>query len=264
MIELLVVIAIIAILAALLLPALSKAEEKTRAVRCMNNNKQMMLGWALYASEYNDVLLTETDTLMPRANWCDGSFTGNSVWDINPKQYLDPSPLMPFVGKNRDIFWCPSDPMVESALTYNNGAPTHRIRSNSMSHFFNTTVSTVYRTYAKQSAIMHPTDTFVFIEEHPNSINDSAFAWLMYDSTTPTGATIVDTPASYHNGACGLSFSDGHAEIHKWMGSLMKPPVKPNSYQPDDPAYHNRAVPATDTADLSDVWWLSSRATVPN
>jgi prepilin-type processing-associated H-X9-DG protein len=126
-----------------------------------------------------------------------------------------------------------------------------------MSHFFNTEVSTVYRTYAKQSAIIHPTDTFVFIEEHPNSINDGAFAWQMYDATTPTDPTIIDFPASYHNGACGLSFSDGHAEIHKWMGHTIKPPVNPSATAG---LTHN--IPAGDSA--GDVWWLSSRATVPN
>jgi prepilin-type processing-associated H-X9-DG protein len=103
-----------------------------------------------------------------------------------------------------------------------------------------------------------PTDTFVFIEEHPNSINDGAFAWQMYDAASPNNPTIVDFPASYHNGSCGLSFSDGHAEIHKWIGSTIKLPVNPNQTVPDL-SIHNK--PAGDSA--ADVWWLSSKATVP-
>ena len=258
LIELLVVIAIIAILAALLLPALANAQEQTKAIRCMNNNKQMMLAWTLYAGEFNDKLLTETDGLEGRVNWMEGVYDG-TVFDINPSQYLDPSPLMPYVSKNRYVFWCPSDPIFESFLSYQQGAPAHRIRSNSMSHFFNTSLDIPYKTYDKLAQIVKPTDTYVFIEEHPNSINDGAFAWQMYDAATPDNPTIIDFPASYHAGRCGLSFSDGHAEIHKWLGSTIQPRVNPSEKTPD-PNLHNKA--AGDSA--SDVWWLSSRATVPD
>ena len=257
LIELLVVIAIIAILAALLLPALSKAKEQSQAIRCMNNNKQIMLAWAMYASDFNDNLLTEADGLPGRVNWMEGVYDG-TVFDVNPSQYLDPSPLMRYAGKSRGVFWCPSDPIAESFLSYQNGASSHRIRSNSMSHFFNTSLGIPYKTYGKQSQIVKPADTFVFIEEHPNSINDGAFAWQMYDPTTPSNPTIIDFPASYHGGRCGMSFSDGHAEIHKWIGKTIQLPVKTSEKTPD-PNIHNK--PAGDSA--VDVRWLSSRATVP-
>jgi prepilin-type processing-associated H-X9-DG protein len=224
----------------------------------MNNNKQMMLAWTLYAGDFNDKLLTETDGLPGRVNWMEGEFDG-TAFDINPSQYLDPSPLMPYAGKSRNVFWCPSDPIFESFLSYQQGAPTHRIRSNSMSHFFNTSLGIPYKTYDKLAHIVKPADTFVFIEEHPNSINDGAFAWQMYDAATPDNPTIVDFPGSYHSGRCGLSFSDGHAEIHKWVGSTIQPRVNPSEKTPD-PNMHNKA--AGDSA--PDVWWLSSRATVPD
>jgi prepilin-type N-terminal cleavage/methylation domain-containing protein len=257
LIELLVVIAIIAILAGMLLPALARAKDKAKATRCMNNNRQMMLGWMLYATDNDDTLLTETDTIPGRANWMSGWFNG-TVTDVDPSVYLDTSPMFPFVGKNREIFWCPADPIFLSFPNYQRLAPTHRIRSSTMSHYFNTSLPVPYRTYGKHSSIPKPSDTFVFIEEHPNSINDGAFAWQMYDAASPNNPIIFDFPGSYHAGSCALSFSDGHAEIHKWRGQTIQRAVDPSRKTPD-PGMH--LVPAGDSAD--DVWWLSSRATIP-
>jgi prepilin-type processing-associated H-X9-DG protein len=79
-----------------------------------------------------------------------------------------------------------------------------------------------WRTYDKQSVIVLPSATWVFVDEHPDSINDAAFANQCNGADKPGSAQIIDMPASFHNGACGLSFADGHSEIHKWRGSKIK------------------------------------------
>ena len=115
LIELLVVIAIIAILAALLLPALSRAKQKAMLTHCMNNNRQMMLGWNMYSGDFSDLLLESLkDSRAPydssRVLWVQGNFDqpDQGIWD--PSVYIDKSPLMPYIGKNRALWKCPADP----------------------------------------------------------------------------------------------------------------------------------------------------------
>jgi prepilin-type processing-associated H-X9-DG protein len=115
-----------------------------------------------------------------------------------------------------------------------------------------------YATYAKSGSIRNAGETFVFIEEHPNSINDGAFAVRMYLDSTDGAAQIIDFPASFHAGACGMSFADGHAEIHKWKGKAIQPPVDASKASRSVPA----AIPAGDS--VEDVRWLSQRTTLRN
>lgn len=281
LIELLVVIAIIAILAAMLLPALTKAKLKAQGVSCMNNLKQLNVAWLMYPPDFNDVLLGCQDGLPDgRVNWMStlGSASGGLDysskrynWDVNNDMTL--SPMWPYTGKSAAIFKCPADrAMVPNDL----GTMVPRIRSNSMSQVFGfgewldgTTPTgvpnrnqTVWRTYAKLGQIVNPVQSFVFIDEHPDGVNDAAFATqskFAWPGDLPGNEKIIDVPASYHNGACGFSFSDGHSIIHKWIGSNIKIP----------PTYTGKLL--TPTGSLvypagnagQDVRWLAQNATVP-
>jgi prepilin-type N-terminal cleavage/methylation domain-containing protein/prepilin-type processing-associated H-X9-DG protein len=258
LIELLVVIAIIAILAALLLPALAKAKTKAQGVGCMNNLRQMMLGWRLYADDYSDLLLASLNVGPPRVLWCSGNLDySNAQANWDPQVDLAKSPIMPFLGKNSFSIWkCPADPTkVRNAA----GLMVPRVRSNSMSQVFDAgswLPASMFLTYAKLSSIRIPAKTFVLVDEHPDSINDAAFAVQMAVPRLPStmgDIRIIDFPASYHNGACGFSFADGHSEIHKWRGNTIKPPVTSQLIPLN--------VPAGDSK--NDIIWLSDMTTVP-
>jgi len=222
LIELLVVIAIIAILAGMLLPALSKAKAKGQGIACMNNTKQLALGFLLYADDFNDLLLGSLDGLPGRVNWIQGDLAGWDAAAADPR-YLTNSPLFSYVGRSQSVFKCPAD----KATVRVSNRVVPRIRSNSMSQVFawgdwldgsgTGRNQTKWHTYSKASHILVPTKTFVFVDEHPNSINDAAFATQCTGAGAIATARIIDIPANYHNGACGFSFADGHSEIKRWI-----------------------------------------------
>ena len=266
LIELLVVIAIIAILAALLLPALARAKQKTLFTRCMNNNRQMMIGWIMYSGDFNDLLLASLDPagnaqvpyFNSRVVWVKGNFDtpDQGIWD--PTWYIDPSPLMPYIAKNRDVWKCPADPVRVPGL---GGKPVQRVRNNSMSQTFDygnwlkgIPSGGQYLVYGKSSEIRRPSDTWVLGEEHPDSINDAAMAVQMAGNPGDPAPQIIDFPASWHAGAGVFALADGHSLSRKWLGSAIKPPVTGTKLALN--------VPASDSGSQKDIIWWSSISTV--
>ena len=222
LIELLVVIAIIAILAAMLLPALAKSKEKAVGIKCMNNEKQLMLGWFLYGGDNKEGLVSSLDQggtgfYNGRPVWMKGDAHASPYsWDVNT---LTNSPLYNYVGKSASLFKCPADPTTTTIA----GKIYPSVRSISMSQVFDFgqwLPASKYRTYAKLTDIVKPVETFVFIDENPGVgfLNDAAFAT---ECDPNAGKDIIDLPATYHNKGGGLSFADGHAALHKWTGPTI-------------------------------------------
>ena len=243
LIELLVVIAIIAILAGMLLPALGKAKTKAQGILCISNTKQLTLAWWLYADD-ND------ERLAAQASWVTGwmDFGGANPVNTDLKYLLDPklATLAPYT-KTAGIYKCPAD---RSSVKVS-GHRVARIRSVAMNVALGDDLlplnaerwwigTPTYRMYRKRGELTDPSPSqlWVFVDEHPDSINNGDMA--VKCDARGAAAQFVDFPASYHNGACGFSFADGHSEIKKWLDPRTKPPVTytgtiPNGSSPNNP-----------------------------
>jgi prepilin-type processing-associated H-X9-DG protein len=255
LVELAVVLVMLALGASLLAPALARTRPNSKAFKCLNNLRLLTAAWSTYTTDYGDSLLTcQTDQRVSgRVNWCTGLLElSNQAYNWDIRVDIVKSPLWGYTSSNATVFRCPADP---SAVQVN-GVPTPRVRSYSMSQVFGTGdwLGTGWRTYSRGAEIVIPSKTFVFIEEHPGSINDAAFGNICtgaQPTDPPSSAKIVDFPASTHQGAGPLSFADGHVVLHKWLGTTIKPP--PGSYL---------ALNVSAGDSWMDIQWLAQNTTV--
>jgi prepilin-type N-terminal cleavage/methylation domain-containing protein/prepilin-type processing-associated H-X9-DG protein len=240
LIELLVVITIIAILAALLLPCLTKAKQQGQGIQCLSNINQLAVAWESYADDNRSFFVPNTGNPTPlntpttkTASWLDGaeSWTAGTIDNTNVS-FIAKAMLGAYTAKNYKIYHCPAD--IYDCLELNQRVP--RLRSISMNGFvgLNSGWENNWVFYLKQSDLSQPgpANLWVFMDEHPDSINDG---WLMFATeggidTLPGNGAWFNLPASYHDGACGLSFADGHAEIHKWLSPALRKPVNETDY----------------------------------
>jgi prepilin-type N-terminal cleavage/methylation domain-containing protein/prepilin-type processing-associated H-X9-DG protein len=261
LIELLVVIAIIAILAAMLLPALSRSKQQAEGVNCLSNEKQLVYAWIMYAQD-NQGRFPPNDAEGDQSGikqWCEGI----ELWpDTQPNDrdntnymYLSQSTLGPYCSHQTAIYKCPSDKYncTEFGISY------PRVRSYSMNCFIGDPAAVngasswdeTCRAYGKEPDMILPTPSnlAVFDDEHPDSINDGCLReWGTTDTTT-----FADLPGSYHDGAVNLGYADGHVAVHKWLNALTVQPVRQRTY-----------VYTVTTGDGSDVIWFLQHASGPS
>ena len=295
LIELLVVIAIIAILAALLLPALASAKAKAQQITCTSNAKQLSLAFQLYTMDFNDLYAPNPDdgTTQPGYIWCSGQAGVGGADEFDPELMKDPARTLvaPYIANNVGIFHCPADNRVglfDGTAYYPNsplkGTKIRSARSVSMnqavgtidptfaaagsghggipnrptngpwltgSHGANNANTGPYATFGKTSSFRagsSPAKIFMQCDESIYSLNDAGLA----TDANPSVMVFIDFPSTAHNGGCGFSFCDGHAEIHKWKGSAIKLNAEVTGQHA-----------ATSPADKVDWWWLANASSVP-
>ncbi|HEX5221090.1 MAG TPA: prepilin-type N-terminal cleavage/methylation domain-containing protein [Verrucomicrobiae bacterium] len=274
LIELLVVIAIIAILAAILLPALTSARLRAHGVSCMNNHRQLALAWRMYSEDNKDELLFASESYDADKLWtADYAWvTGTLSYDpLDPANYdpnltIKKSPMWPYTGRNLGVWKCPAD---RSGVTLDSGDFKPRVRSISMNVYLGGWGGTYgnwdrvmgrvwsdFKIYRRQSdlAIPGPSKIFVFLDMREDSIDMGNFATAMAGWPDQPGQyRFFDLPGYYHHYAGGFSFADGHSEIHRWRDGRTMPRLVPGGYVYDSFA----------SANNQDIAWLQEHSTRP-
>jgi len=238
LVELLVVLAVITILAALLLPALAGARGKARAISCLNNARQLGLASLIYTDEFGERLPYNLGEAEIRAAVAQNQFLNwnSSIMDWEVVNADNTNTALVTLGgigaytsRNAKIYKCPNDNYVSDLQAA--AGWSARVRTFSMNAMigdagrFSKSGANVnnpnYRQFFKITQVNRPAQIFVFIEEHPNSIDDGYFI------NNPEQFTWTNLPAAHHNGAVNISFVDGHVELHKWLEAGTKLPIRP-------------------------------------
>jgi prepilin-type processing-associated H-X9-DG protein/prepilin-type N-terminal cleavage/methylation domain-containing protein len=264
LVELLVVIAVVAILAALLVAGLTEAKGKGHSIACLNHERQLIVAWHVYADENEGRVARNYGIARTLQTIADGTYQNwvNNVldWSTDPmntnKALLFAGGIGPYLSGQAEVYRCPSDRVVsdaQSALGWN-----ARVRSYSMNAMvgdagefttggFNTN-NPSYQQFFAFTEIPQPSDIFVFIEEHPDSIRDGYFLNNAY------AYQWTDLPSSYHGGGANIVFADGHAEYEKWKASSTRVPPVPLAFDPGQTLVGR---------ERRDFYWLMQRTSVP-
>jgi len=235
LIELLVVIAIIAVLAAILLPALARAKMRALTSQCLANKRQIAIACSMYSNEFNEWLvpnaLLGADAVYGWCNSNKGENWGSSTENTDPNPYLT-NCLAPYVGNQVNVYKCPAD-----NIPSDNG---DRIRSISMNGNILGGLGSYYPYYTKSGTKLYayysynmgwkiyyktsdlkcplPSDIWVFADEAMYSLNDG---YLQLGLNSPN---FPDVPGNYHGAVNCFSFADGHVESHRWQSTLIGVP----------------------------------------
>ncbi|MFO1512193.1 MAG: prepilin-type N-terminal cleavage/methylation domain-containing protein [Verrucomicrobiota bacterium] len=240
LIELLVVIALIAMLAALLLPTLNRARAKAQGYQSVNNTRQLLLAWVLYSDDHNGRLAYnlggpkggKDPALKTNQNWVNNNLdweTSNS--DNTNTATLTEASLGSYVSKVTSIYHCPADRVLSQKQR--EAGWTGRVRSYSMNAMVGDAGQLTAEGYNENNPhyvqffritdIPLPSEIFIFVEEHPDSINDGYFLNQFYTKHW------IDLPSSDHNGAAPFAFADGHAQLRRWVDATTRQPQLPDA-----------------------------------
>jgi prepilin-type N-terminal cleavage/methylation domain-containing protein/prepilin-type processing-associated H-X9-DG protein len=289
--ELLVVLATLCVLTMVLLPALAGTQPRSKAFQCLDNMRQVAAAWTLYAGDNNERLASNNDKdsavsqNVKNLNWICPGLAGENVptldWSssgnnfnttlLNDNQVFlgahSVALLGPYVSTAINIYVCPADnylsPVqhtpVAQAFMAKYGIST-RIRSCSMDGAMGDGVKYFagiwppFYNAKKMTDLINPSpkNCWLVMDEHPDSNDDCAFYVNPADANPATSDNIfTELPGSMHDGAAGINFADGHAELHKWNGTLDCPPVK---YVVN---YVQTVNVSADPASLNDLTWLA-------
>jgi len=239
--DLITTLAVLLVLIILQLPSAATTRSKGQSASCLNNHRQLVRAWQLYADANGGLLTGNLDgggvqsIVNSNKTWVLGwlDFNGGSGFsaaqggasDTNILLLTQYSELAPYLGRSPAVFKCPTDKSLSRGRT---GAP--RVRSISMNSYLGergVPYTTGYKQFKKIFELTDPSpaQAFVFTDEREDSINDGILFINMagYDPKTPDLYTIVDYPTDWHNRGANLSFADGHTETWHWRDSRTMP-----------------------------------------